>query len=130
MYSTKGSSLVTGHVPTHPFPDTCPDPNPTLTQTLDLTQRRGGTWPATKQGPKLLKIMSFEYFPLSVVVCVACRPTKVSLQHVLSTTYLNLGLSVVMIPTSSSEGLKSADSTDDKQLMAVCREKKQSRSVR
>lgn len=27
------------------------------------------------------------------------------------------------MPTSNSDGLKSADNTDDKQLMAVCREK-------
>ena len=48
------SSLFTGHVPTHPFPEACPDPNPTLTQTLDLTQGRVGTWPTTKQGPFLV----------------------------------------------------------------------------
>ena len=28
-----GSSLVAGHVPTHPFPEAIPDPNLTLTQT-------------------------------------------------------------------------------------------------
>ena len=44
-------SLITGHVPTNPFPDACPGPNPTLTQTLDLTQGRVGTGPATEQGP-------------------------------------------------------------------------------
>ena len=38
-----GSSLVTGHVPTHSFPEAIPDPNPTLTQNLDLTQGRVGT---------------------------------------------------------------------------------------
>ena len=48
-----GSSLFTGHVPTHPFPEASPDPNLTLTQTLDLTQGRVGTWPATEQGPAL-----------------------------------------------------------------------------
>ena len=41
---------VYGHVPTHPSPEACPDPNPTFTQTLDLTQGRVGTWLATKQG--------------------------------------------------------------------------------
>ena len=46
-----GSSLVTGHVPTHPSPEASPEPNQTLTQTLDLTQGRGGAWPATEQGP-------------------------------------------------------------------------------
>lgn len=30
------------------------------------------------------------------------------------------GLSVVTMPTSISDGLKSADNTDDRQLMAVC----------
>ena len=45
----RGSSLVTGHVPTHPSPEASPDPNPTLTQTLDLTQGRVSTWPATEQ---------------------------------------------------------------------------------
>lgn len=34
-------------------------------------------------------------------------------------TYLKRGLSVVTIPTSNSDGLKSADNTDDRQLMAV-----------
>lgn len=34
-------------------------------------------------------------------------------------TYLKRGLSVVTIPTSISDGLKSADNTDDRQLMAV-----------
>ena len=28
-----------------------PDPNLSLTQTLDLTQGRVGTWPTTEQGP-------------------------------------------------------------------------------
>ena len=41
--------LFMGHVPTHPFPDASPDPNLTLTQTLDLTQGRVGTWPAIEQ---------------------------------------------------------------------------------
>ena len=40
-----GSSLVVAHVPTHPFPKAIPDPYLTLTQTLDLTQGRGGMWP-------------------------------------------------------------------------------------
>ena len=44
-----GSSLVAGHVPTHPFLEANPDP--TLTQTLNLTWGRVGTWPATEQGP-------------------------------------------------------------------------------
>ena len=48
---TLGSSLFTVHVPTHPFPEASPDTNPTLTQTLDLTQGRVGTWAATEQGP-------------------------------------------------------------------------------
>ena len=43
-----GSCLVMGHVPTHPFPVASPDPNPTLTQTVDLSQGRVGTWPATE----------------------------------------------------------------------------------
>ena len=43
---------VTGHIPTHPSPEASPDPNPTLTRTLDLTQGRVGTWPATEQGLK------------------------------------------------------------------------------
>ena len=34
------SSLVMGLIPTHPFPEAIPNPNPTLTQTLDLTQGR------------------------------------------------------------------------------------------
>ena len=46
-----GSSLVTGHVSSYPFPEASPDPNLTLTQTLDLTQGRVGMWPATEQGP-------------------------------------------------------------------------------
>ena len=46
-----GSSLVTGHIPTHPFLVASPDPNPALTQTLDLSQGRVGTWPATERGP-------------------------------------------------------------------------------
>jgi len=33
--------------------------------------------------------------------------------------YLNLGLSVVTTPTSISDGLKSAESTDDKHVIAV-----------
>ena len=41
-----GSSLVTSHVLSHPFLEAIPDPNLTLTKTLDL-----GTWPATEQGP-------------------------------------------------------------------------------
>ena len=36
------------HPYTHPSPEASPDPNPTLAQTLDLTQGRVGTWPATK----------------------------------------------------------------------------------
>ena len=36
-------SLVTGHVPTHPFPEVSPDPNLTLTQTLHPTRGRVGT---------------------------------------------------------------------------------------
>ena len=40
-----------GHVPTHPYPEAIPNPNLSLIQTLDLTQGRVGTWPATKQGP-------------------------------------------------------------------------------
>ena len=36
----RASSLVKGHVPTHPFPEASPDPN----QTLDLAQGRGGTF--------------------------------------------------------------------------------------
>ena len=47
-----------GHVPIHPFPEAGPDPNPTLTQTLDLTQGRVGTWPATKQGQAWLRATS------------------------------------------------------------------------
>ena len=44
-----GSSLVSGHVPSHPSPEASPNPNPnlTVTQTLDLTK---GTWSATEQG--------------------------------------------------------------------------------
>ena len=33
-----------------PFPEASPDLYPTLTQTLDLTQGRVGTWPATEEG--------------------------------------------------------------------------------
>ena len=44
-----GSRLVMGHVPTHPFPETSPDPTLALSQTLDLTQGKVGTWPATEQ---------------------------------------------------------------------------------
>ena len=40
-----------GHVPTHPFPDVIPNPDLTLTQTLNLTQETVGTWPATEQSP-------------------------------------------------------------------------------
>ena len=36
----EGSSLVTGHFPAHPITEASPDPNRTLTQTLDLTQGR------------------------------------------------------------------------------------------
>ena len=54
-----GSSLVTGHVPTHPFPEASADLNLTLTQTLDLTQGRVGTWPATEQGPLKSSVISF-----------------------------------------------------------------------
>ena len=32
--------MVMGYVPTHPFPEASPDPNPTLTQTLDVTWGR------------------------------------------------------------------------------------------
>ena len=39
---SKVSSPVTGNVPTHPFLEASPDPNLTLTQTLDLTQGRVG----------------------------------------------------------------------------------------
>ena len=46
-----GSSLFVGHLPTHPFPEASPDPNPTLTQTLDRTKGRVGMWPGTQQGP-------------------------------------------------------------------------------
>ena len=46
------SILVTGHAPTHPCSEASPDPNSTLT--LDLTQGRVGTCPATEQGPKFL----------------------------------------------------------------------------
>ena len=53
-----GSSLFMGHIPTHPFPEASPDPNPTLTQTLDLTQGRGGTWPASEQGPNTVCVHS------------------------------------------------------------------------
>ena len=50
-----GLSLVTGHVPTHPFPVAIPGPNLTLTQTLDLNQGRVGTWPAmSKIGSSLV----------------------------------------------------------------------------
>ena len=59
-----GSSLVTGHVPTHPFPEARPDTNPTLTQTLDLTQGRVGTWPTTEQGPEKLYLPPFLFSAL------------------------------------------------------------------
>lgn len=35
-------------------------------------------------------------------------------------THLNLGSSLDTVPTSISDGLKSAESTDDKQLTATC----------
>ena len=37
-----GSSLVAGHVPTHPFLDANPNPDPTFTQTLNLACGRVG----------------------------------------------------------------------------------------
>ena len=43
--------------------------------------------------------------------------------------HLKRGLSVVTIPTSNSDGLKSADNTEDKQLMAVCKNKKQPNKI-
>ena len=43
--------------------------------------------------------------------------------------HLKRGLSVVTIPTSNSDGLKSADNTEDKQLMAVCKDKKQPNKI-
>ena len=43
------SSLVEGHVPTHPSLEA--DPNPILTQTLNLTQGRVGAWLTTVHGP-------------------------------------------------------------------------------
>ena len=45
-----GSSLVAGHIPTHPFLEADPNPDPTLSQTLNLTWGRVGKWPATEQG--------------------------------------------------------------------------------
>ena len=51
-----GSSLVTGHVPTHPSPEASPDLHLTITQTLDLTQGRVGMWPATEQGSEGLRL--------------------------------------------------------------------------
>ena len=75
---TAGSTLVTGHVPTHPFPEASPDPNLTLTQTLDLIQGRVGTWPATEQGPNGLTAtavwMEFSALFSNTAVAVA-RPT-------------------------------------------------------
>ena len=56
-------NLVTGHVPTHPFPEASPDPDLTLTQTLDLTQRRVGMWPATEQGPLFVGLSAIYRFP-------------------------------------------------------------------
>ena len=52
LYWKVGSSLFPGNVPTHTFPEASPDLNPTLTQTLDLTQGRVGTWSAAEQGLK------------------------------------------------------------------------------
>ena len=52
------SSLDMDHVPTHPFPEASPDPNPTLTQTLDLTQERVGTSPTTEQGQAWIRTTS------------------------------------------------------------------------
>ena len=66
------SSLFTGHVPTHPFPEACPDPNPTLTQTLGLTQGRVGTLPTTKQGQACLQATSLSTPPLKL----ALTPTQ------------------------------------------------------
>ena len=56
MAKNFGSSLVTAtYLPTPPVASPRPI-NPTLTQTLDLTHGRVGTWPATKQGPEFLFI--------------------------------------------------------------------------
>ena len=46
--------------------------------------------------------------------------TSILILPELNATHLNRGLSVVTMPTSISDGLKSADSTDERQLMAVC----------
>ena len=53
-----------------------------------------------------------------------CHINIQSMVYGLLITYLKRGISVVTIPTSNSDGLKSADNTDDKQLMAVCRDRK------
>ena len=48
-----GSSLITGHIPAHPFPEAI---TLTLTQTLDQSQRRVGTWPTTEHVPRTASI--------------------------------------------------------------------------
>ena len=57
-----------GPRPYSPLPEASPDPNLTLTQTLDLTQGRVGTWPATEQRPACVRCGAFWWyhsFPLA-----------------------------------------------------------------
>ena len=106
-----GSSLVTGHVPTHPFPEASPDPY----QTLDLTRGRVGTWPATEQGPK--SICDEE----SLLRCV-----HVQCQVLLITTYLQLQAFVQSVLTGRPRTTKNGQekNTTTQQFPFECSQNK------
>ena len=74
------SSLATGHVPTHSFPVASPDPNPTLTQNLDLAQGRVGTWPATERGPKVDRVF-LDFAELKSAQPASFRQSEQHVQH-------------------------------------------------
>ena len=87
--TVNGSSLITGHTPTHPFPEASPDPNLTLAQTLDLTQGRVGMWPTTEQGPKfqatlgrfLVCCQVRSVVSINIVICSFPLSKKRTIEH-------------------------------------------------